>query len=227
MKLLVEQNGAKVNIFTQGNETALCIACERKNVKMVEYLMANGADPNLQNATGFTGLLHACQRNETKIAKLLLAHNADPNLRNIAGYTALVWASINQNMELVTELLHHSADPNVPVLTNSRYTALTWAMIKSNIDVTKKLLYHGADPYLQVNDGKTSFDYLNDSQRGEVISYFDRCTRWYRRKAMLMFLVCSSYLPLKKDSLVAYPKALKYEKVLSNIHLVQIICTYL
>jgi ankyrin repeat protein len=150
---------------------------------MVEYLMANGADPNLQNATGFTGLLHACQRNETKIAKLLLAHNADPNLRNIAGYTALVWASINQNMELVTELLHHSADPNVPVLTNSRYTALTWAMIKSNIDVTKKLLYHGADPYLQVNDGKTSFDYLNDSQRGEVISYFDRCTRWYRRKS--------------------------------------------
>lgn len=226
MKLLVDQGRANLNICNKEKETALCIACERKNFKIAQYLLEHGADPNLQSSTGFTGLLHACQRDQTKIAKLLLSHGADPNLQNIAGYTALVWASIKQNIELVTELLNHSADPNVQVMTYSRYSALTWAMIKNDVMVIKKLLYHGADPYLRVNNGKISFDYLNISQKSEVVSYYARVHRWHRRKSFLMFLVYTNYLPLMKNSHVVDNQALKYERVLTNIHLVQIICAY-
>lgn len=227
MKLLIEQGQANVNIQNNDKETALIVACERENIKIVKYLMLHGADPNLQNSIGFTGLLHACQRNQTKIAKLLLSNNANPNLQNAAGYTALVWASIKQNIELVTDLLNHSANPNIPVSNNSRYTALTWAVINNSNMIIKKLLDHDADPYLETNDGKTSFDYLNASNKSEIVGYYDRICRWNRRKSFILFLVCSDYMPLKKNSMVAVESRRKYEDVLSNIHLVQIICTFL
>ncbi len=227
MKLLVEQGQANVNIQNNDKETPIIAACEKENIKIVKYLIQNGADPNLQNSIGFTGLLHACQRNHTKIAKLLLANKANPNLQNAAGYTALVWASIKQNIELVTDLLYYSANPNIPVSNNSRYTALTWAVINNSTNVIKKLLYHDANPYLETNDGKTSFDYLNSSNKNEIIDYYNRICRWNRRKSFLLFLVFADYLPLKKNHKAAVELKKKYEEVLSNIHLVQIICAFL
>ena len=139
----------------------------------------------------------------------------------------MVWASIKQNIELVTELLNYSAIPNIPVSNNSRYTALTWAVINNNTIIVKMLLDHNADPYLQRNDGKISFDYLNSSNKNEIISYYERICRWNRRKSLILFLVNAGYLPLKKPGAVVIHEALPYEDILSNIHLVQLITSFL
>ena len=139
----------------------------------------------------------------------------------------MVWGSIKQNIELVTELLNYSAIPNIPVSNNSRYTALTWAVINNNAIIVKMLLDHNADPYLQTNDGKISFDYLNSSNKNEILSYYERIYRWNRRKSFILFLVNADYLPLKKPGEVVIHEALPYEEILSNIHLVQLITTFL
>ncbi|XP_067285992.1 ankyrin repeat domain-containing protein 22 [Pseudorasbora parva] len=55
---------------------------QRKNVKLMEFLLATKVDVNAVDYKGNTGLHYACQRKSQRIVPLLLQKNADVSIQN-------------------------------------------------------------------------------------------------------------------------------------------------
>jgi ankyrin repeat protein len=72
--------------------SALHAACAKRNIGMVEKLLAAGADPNQVQADGFTPLHAAAQHGDGAIAGLLLLAGARPADTNAAGENAAALA---------------------------------------------------------------------------------------------------------------------------------------
>jgi ankyrin repeat protein len=77
-ELLVE-NHAEINAHAHSSwgKTALHMAAQKSDVKMVEFLLEHKADVNARDDNGFTPLMDAIRSAE--VMKLLLAHGADIN----------------------------------------------------------------------------------------------------------------------------------------------------
>jgi ankyrin repeat protein len=74
------KSGAKVNLVNTAGETALMLASEAGNTKLVELLIMSGADVNVVNKVGESALSYAnrAMMNKSDIVKLLVNAGAKP-----------------------------------------------------------------------------------------------------------------------------------------------------
>ncbi|XP_057335129.1 putative ankyrin repeat protein RF_0381 [Microplitis mediator] len=140
--------------------TALQIAVDRNNEKMVELLLKSNADPNLgPHLDGRLLIIHAIIQGNLLITELLLAYGADVNSEG--GYlspeeSALHFAAKVRSSEAVELILNDSmVDINrVEVCKNS---ALHYAVIEKDDNIIRQLLNAGVDINLKNVDGETAF----------------------------------------------------------------------
>ncbi|TEB26518.1 ankyrin [Coprinellus micaceus] len=138
----------------QNNQTALEVACQVKEWKLVSALVDAGANIDTPFQGGNDDIrvaLHAaCQYEAKEMVYFLLDKDADPNIVDDKwGWYAfpLAWAAARGDIDLVNRLLACGADPN---LKGGFYGSALHACIRKGKDeVTRVLLEHGADPNTQ------------------------------------------------------------------------------
>ena len=78
-------------------ETALMLASEKGNKKVVEELIRYGADVNKQDSNGKTALMLAAANSKNNTTKALIKAKADLEIKDNEGLTALGWAIRNKH----------------------------------------------------------------------------------------------------------------------------------
>jgi ankyrin repeat protein len=111
-------NPKLINYQDFNGYSALHMACEIGDIKIVEALLNQGADPNLTLYMEKTNPLHlAVMADHTAIVDCLLNHSPHLiNSQNAEGYSALHLAITNGNDLLVSQLLKRDADPELKTL---------------------------------------------------------------------------------------------------------------
>jgi ankyrin repeat protein len=146
VRTLVRQ-AVDVNAARPDGMTALHWAVERRDLEMMNVLLAAGAKHDLTNRTGASPLyLAATNADAAAIARLLDAGEDANAVLTAEGETVLMLASHSGNAEAVKLLLERGADTNTQQARGQ--TALMWAAAEGHAAVIKQLLAHGADPSL-------------------------------------------------------------------------------
>ena len=157
------KRGVDVNVQNDNGMTALMIASEATNIKLLEELYWMGADVNIQNSVGDTALILATMKREIECMKELLkfTFGADTSIRGKNGLTALMHAAKNGDVNCLQVLLDRGADPNVSNDDDSSNrifdsghdfdgnyrgtTAIMYAAHQGKADCVNKLIEAGAD----------------------------------------------------------------------------------
>lgn len=101
VKLLLESGADPDQLFFNG-ESALHLAVEHGNQKLVELLLAYGADVNIQERKeGFTPLMYAAIMDDRAMMQLLVRHGADPTAPDVDGYTTYHYLAARNNQAAV------------------------------------------------------------------------------------------------------------------------------
>jgi len=124
--------------------TALSMAADSGDAKLVEFLLKNGA--NVNGPSGFPNLpiYNAIFNNYYEIVKLIIDAGVNPNYawEGKNGGTLLTNAAQFGNFDVVKVLLNKGADVNYTG--NGDYTALYRTLIYNKLDFVPYLLDHGA-----------------------------------------------------------------------------------
>ncbi|KAJ7653578.1 ankyrin repeat-containing domain protein [Mycena polygramma] len=129
-------------------DSALCIACTKKQTDAARVLLENGADPNARGAAG-SALQTAIKHLDTDTVRVLLEHGADPNSPCEGAFAdwfqgPLQAAAWMDSSDITCLLLENGADINAR---GGIYgTALQAAFCEKNVDIIQLLLANGADP---------------------------------------------------------------------------------
>ncbi|OUM59376.1 hypothetical protein PIROE2DRAFT_63812 [Piromyces sp. E2] len=109
---IIQNMNETINIDKQDNcgKSALFVACEKGNFKVVQLLIEHGANVNNGNKNGYTPLMEASKNNYLNIVKYLVEKGANPNLTNKLGQSALLIAYNNNNFSIVRYLIDHGMD---------------------------------------------------------------------------------------------------------------------
>ena len=110
--LIIFQNPASINTFSDDGFTPLGLACYFGHEDLARFLVLKGADVNLASKNGFNVFpIHsAVASNHLNITKMLLDAGAYPNVCQKAGVAPLHTAAQLGNIELIILLLEHGAD---------------------------------------------------------------------------------------------------------------------
>jgi len=126
---LLVKSGLKINSKNIYGNTVLSYMINKKNIKLIKYLLKLGADVNITDSLGNTPLhkvvlLSLFDRLKNKeldeILEVLFTAGSDPNIRNNEGQTPLHIAVKPYNekdekaaMQVTQKLLDYSADPSI------------------------------------------------------------------------------------------------------------------
>ena len=114
--LAIIDHGAVVNATNQENETALLVACIKRNTCIINILLNAGADPNIAATNGNTCLHYAADNDiPQEIVQAIIDHGADVNATNKTNQTALLLAYHKGKADIINTLLNAGADPNIAV----------------------------------------------------------------------------------------------------------------
>jgi ankyrin repeat protein len=107
MRLLLENNAAKVNVNQQNSTgmTGLHFACMNGRMECVRLLIDSNADVQLQTKDGITGLALAADRGHLECLKLMIDAKADINYQTPQGLNALAAAVFFNHMNCLYTLL--------------------------------------------------------------------------------------------------------------------------
>ena len=170
---IVSDINANAEFESDGDSTALMIACGNADSKLVKLLLEKSADPNIETKGKSTALIHAALGGSVRIVKMLLDHNADNTSRETAlliasqcgcvnvvkmllagksnvntrdknGITPLLAASLNGHLRIVQMLLEAKA--NITIANEHGQTPLFVAVDYRHLDIVKCLLKAKADP---------------------------------------------------------------------------------
>ena len=110
--LLIFQNPASINEFSEDGFTPLGLACYFGHEELARFLVLKGAEVNLASKNGFNVFpIHsAVVANNFNITKMLLDAGAYPNVCQKAGLAPLHTAAQLGNIELIILLLEHGAE---------------------------------------------------------------------------------------------------------------------
>ncbi|KAI0436779.1 ankyrin repeat-containing domain protein [Xylaria telfairii] len=145
-----------MNATESNGKTALWIACENSNKKMVEFLLSHDADPNipstknnrtpLQVAVDMRSSEGSQKRadDRLRIIKLLLKHGADSNQTDILGNTPLHTAASNGDLAVVQLLLDPIYKTWVDLPGRHGQTPVAVAAQHRRISVITELVSRGA-----------------------------------------------------------------------------------
>jgi ankyrin repeat protein len=127
--------------------TALHWAVQRRDLPIIDALLAAGAKVDITNRVGLKPFYLAAQNGDAAAIARLLAAGEDANaVLTAEGETVLMLTAQTGNPEAVKLLLDRGADPNVQQFRGQ--TALMWAAAEGHADVVALLLARGADPSL-------------------------------------------------------------------------------
>ncbi|KAJ4388133.1 hypothetical protein N0V93_008738 [Gnomoniopsis smithogilvyi] len=108
---LLLQNGALVDAVDHNGQTALMLAIEFHNPKVVELLLKHGADVNKKTARGTTAMCCGLYSADRSLADLLLKHGADLKCAANAIHNSELWTALKKhNLGLAKRLLDHGVD---------------------------------------------------------------------------------------------------------------------
>ncbi|OHD55245.1 MAG: hypothetical protein A2Y33_16290 [Spirochaetes bacterium GWF1_51_8] len=91
-------------LVEESKNTALIIASEKGNLKLVKTLLSLKADVDLCNAGGGTAIMFAVFHDQLEIVKTLIEAKANVNLKTDEEYSALDFAKQNGNSEIIKVL---------------------------------------------------------------------------------------------------------------------------
>jgi hypothetical protein len=103
----VDVNEIDTNYYSR---TALHVAVESNNLKMVQILLNAGADVKLKDQYSQTALMTLNGNTSGEILKLIAQYGADVNSKNRSGQTALMEAARYGNFEAIKALIEVGAD---------------------------------------------------------------------------------------------------------------------
>ncbi|KAJ8119223.1 hypothetical protein ONZ43_g3785 [Nemania bipapillata] len=140
-----------INYTEATGKTALWMACENDNEKMVEFLLDNNADPNITSAKNQSPLQVAVamrssdsnrkrQISRRRIIEMLLRRGADTNQRDNLGNTSLHTAALHGDLEVVKLLLHPDYKTEVNSPGRNDQTPIAAATERMHIAVVEELV---------------------------------------------------------------------------------------
>ena len=137
-ELLKESRTIVDALYSNDQGTALYIACDKGQLKLVSLLLSIGANINAVTERGTTPLMVACKsRDHGIVQRLLQQPTIDVNAVDLYGWSALHF-SVYATLNIVTALVTKGANPNIK--DKSCRTPLDYAIRQSNIDVVSALL---------------------------------------------------------------------------------------
>lgn len=154
VQFLISKNVNVNQITTYSNETALYVATEKENIKIVELLLKNGAKTHKANCYGYTplhylaGLSIAATEIQLEIAKLLLRQNSYINKTDIHGDTAYDLAIKNNKIKLANIIKAKLGQ--IDLICNFIINAIT----KNNVDKAINLIKQNLRIALEYRDKK-------------------------------------------------------------------------
>lgn len=99
LKVKFQQQKWNPNSRTASGDTLLILAVKKKNIKVVETLLACGANINAPNREGKTALHIAVELSYENIVRTLLNYGADLNLNDNSGRSAYIYAAANKTKD--------------------------------------------------------------------------------------------------------------------------------
>ncbi|KAI1183786.1 ankyrin repeat-containing domain protein [Nemania serpens] len=154
-RLSLQRKPGLINSKESAGKTALWMACEKSNEKMVKFLLDNKADPNIPSTKNQTPLqvavemrssqgIHRRRISRLRIIEMLLEGGADSNQRDNLGNTPLHTAAAHGDLEVVKLLLHPDHKTRVDLPGRHGQTPVAAAAERRFIQVVEELISHGA-----------------------------------------------------------------------------------
>ena len=145
------------------NKTPLAVACQTKQIDVVQFLLEKGARPN---EVAFFN----CDSNMDYI-KLLLQYGGDVNiLISVNEYSLIYEAYSHKNKDLLRYLIEE-AHADINIKSRTGWTLLHFTAQAGKLDYVEYLIDHGADIDAQDNDGNSPFMLACLSNRVDVYKY--------------------------------------------------------
>ena len=148
--------GVDVNAM-YGAKSALKLANEVNNQKVIEFLENNGAKDIFDEETAKElgkKLIEVCANGEKKDVEELIDMGADVNAKDIDNRTALMEASMIGNKEVMEVLIQNGA--NVNAKCSNDWTALMFASYNGYEECAELLIQNEADVNARNRDGGTA-----------------------------------------------------------------------
>lgn len=154
IKLLLEH--PKINIDYQNSKgrTALMIACNNVDAKVIYAFLDSYADVNLQDIEGKTAFMELCEFGyDSLVIEMLSKANVDVNLQDNQGVSALHRACLRNEYYMVRDIMNHNGNVNLKTMADS--TPLMFASRYGHAQIIERLFW---DKTIKVNEQDVSGD---------------------------------------------------------------------
>ena len=154
IKLLLEHPKINIDYQNSRGRTALMIACNYTQQKVIIALLDSYADVNLQDIEGKTAFMELCEFGyDSLVIEMLSKANVDINLQDNEGVSALHRACLRNEYNMVRDIMNHNG--NVNLKTMADLTPLMFASRYGHAQIIKRLLW---DNTIKVNEQDVSGD---------------------------------------------------------------------
>lgn len=138
--------GCPIDEPNKAGNTALLMACCRRQTAVAKILLLAGSSPNKQDKQGCTPMMMAIMTKNAEIVELLLQIGVDMTLRNSFGTTAEDIAVVNGDLKIL-HLLHafgycHNMILNSNAIHNQSKSNSSLNDLEASIDFTKQVISH-------------------------------------------------------------------------------------
>ncbi len=162
--------GANKNIKTDTGKTALELAVEKENLKLLELLLARKVDLEIPFQDGNTALMAALKKKNETIASLLVDEGANINMKSSDGHSPLIQSILNSFFNFSVKLINKGAD----IKQKYESSSIIWLVLSDySKDQSNKLINilveKGIDLDQESNDGFTELMYAIDQGDDELV----------------------------------------------------------
>jgi ankyrin repeat protein len=166
---LLIRHGAQVNAANRQGETALHVACRRKDIPSITFLLENKANVDAKSSDGLTPLLdftydrvHPCNAatcetcdEDIEILNLLLKAGADPNAVSNSRRNVIHYVTMKPNARMLVFFAKLGVNVNLRNVDDVTPLEECLSYYGSELEIFKTLIEHNADPNLCNKNGET------------------------------------------------------------------------
>lgn len=142
-KITCELNDRTIGFQRFECETPIVVACENRNIELIQLLIKKGADFNVSKHLAGTPLTNACEAGHKDVVELLLQHGANVSLIDIDGKTPLREARANKHLTIIKQLIDNRFE--------NRDKTLSSACYEGDLNAVKQFIKAGAKVNLKDN----------------------------------------------------------------------------
>jgi len=136
-------------------------------IDTIKYLVSKGADVNSRDAKGQTVFFDAAYEGNKEALEFYYQKFIDVNSRDNEGKTALFEAVLEGELDIIKQLKRYGADFNV--VANNGETPIYGAIRSKNIETTKYLIKLGASGKIKNNNGVTPLSLAQSVKVPELV----------------------------------------------------------